>query len=299
MNIRTSCPGGYNKYYMTTSRGGWNKAIQGKPTKEDANVLSNCVGYANGRFSEIIGKEGMDYQFICNAENFIEKAKQYGLEISNKATLGGIMVWGGNGSLAGHVAIVERIDSDNQIFTSESAYNGSAFYNATRTNNNGRWGMSSNYWFRGCIVNPSNPQPTPTPPTPSGDAQIRYIQTTLNKRYNTNLVVDGIFGKETKKGLVKCLQTELNNQGYANPKLVVDGIFGQKTKNACPIVSRGANGWITWSIQCMLYCKGFNVGYLDGIFGYSTETQVRNYQKSVGLIADGIVGKNTFDKLFR
>lgn len=42
MEIRTTCPNN-NKYYITTSAGGWNKAIQGKPTKAGANVLANCV----------------------------------------------------------------------------------------------------------------------------------------------------------------------------------------------------------------------------------------------------------------
>lgn len=116
-------------------------------------------GYANGRFAEIIGKGKVEFQLVCNAENFIEKAKNYGLQVVNYPTLGGIMVWQ-KGSLssrdgAGHVAIVERIDSANQIYTSESSYGGSAFYNATRTNNNGRWGMGSAYAFRGCIVNPA------------------------------------------------------------------------------------------------------------------------------------------------
>lgn len=296
MKIRTTCPNN-NKYYITTSNGGWSWAIQGKPTKSGANVLANCVGYANGRFAEIIGKDKIEYQLVCNAENFIEKAKSYGLQISNTPTLGGIMVWEGLGSLAGHVAIVERIDSPNQVYTSESAYGGSAFYNATRTNSNGRWGMGSNYRFRGCIINPSNPQPEPTPPTPSGDEQIRYIQKTLNNHYNTNLVVDGYYGPNTHKGLVIALQTELNKQ--YNAGLIVDGIFGPKTKAKCPVVSRGANGWITWTIQCMLYCKGYNPGYLDGVYGNGTENQIRNFQKNNGLVADGICGRNTFDKLFR
>ena len=153
MEMRTTCPS-INKYYLTTSKGGWNLAIEGKPTKAGANVLANCVGYANGRFAEIQETQGIKYQFICNAENFIDKARTYKLEVSNSPTLGGIMVWEGKGSLAGHVGIVERIDNVNQIFTSESAYGGTAFYNKTRTNDNGRWGMSSNYKFLGCIVNP-------------------------------------------------------------------------------------------------------------------------------------------------
>ena len=293
MEMRTTCPGGYNKYYMTTSRGGWNKAIQGKPTKEDANVLSNCVGYANGRWNEILNRGRMDYQFICNAENFIEKAQQYGLQISNTPTLGGIMVWEGLGSLAGHVAIVERIDNSNKIFTSESAYNGSAFYNKTRDNNNGRWGMSSNYRFRGCIVNPSNPQPDPKP---TGDEQIRYIQAKLNERYGTNLEVDGLFGPATKKGLTLALQKEDNWQYGAG--LVEDGIMGNNTARKSPVVRYGADGWITWTIQCMLYCKGYNPGYLDGKYKDKTKTALLDFQKSNGLTADAVVGYNTYLKLF-
>ena len=159
MNIRNSIPEKGNKFYNTVSNGGFSLCIKGKPTQSGRNVLSNCVGYACGRFNEIIGS--MKYATLnCNAENFIERAKSIGLEISNVPTLGGIMVWQKGASLgskdgAGHVAIVERIDNSNQIYTSESAYGGTAFYNVLRTNNNGRWGMNSNYKFRGCIKNPS------------------------------------------------------------------------------------------------------------------------------------------------
>lgn len=69
------------------------------------------------------------------------------------------MVWQ-KGSLdwqdgAGHVGIVEKILDDNTIYTSESAWGGSAFYNSTRNNNNGRWGMGAAYKFRACIINPA------------------------------------------------------------------------------------------------------------------------------------------------
>lgn len=112
----------------------------------------------------------------CNAENFIERAKNtYGLQVVSYPTLGGIMVWQKGSTLsgndgAGHVAIVERIDSANQIYTSESGYGSSAFWNSVRTNSNGRWGLGSGYTFRGCIVNPAigdvhyvTPTPAPTP----------------------------------------------------------------------------------------------------------------------------------------
>ena len=158
MEIRNKKPEAGNKFYTRKSSGGYSTCIKGKPT-DKCDVLSNCVGYACGRFNEIIGE--MKYPSLnCNAENFIERAKSLGLEISDVPTLGGIMVWRKGNTLgssdgAGHVAVVERIDSNNQIFTSESNYGGEAFFNSTRTNSNGRWGLSSKYSFRGCIVNPA------------------------------------------------------------------------------------------------------------------------------------------------
>lgn len=159
MKMRISKPESGNKFYNTVSNGGWSHCIVGKPTDKGCNVLANCVGYACGRFNEIIGS--MKYPYLnCNAENFIERARQYGLKISDKPVLGGIMVWqkgvtlSGNDG-AGHVAIVEKIIDNNTIYTSESGYGSSAFWNSTRSNSNGRWGMASSYKFRGCIINPS------------------------------------------------------------------------------------------------------------------------------------------------
>lgn len=160
MNIRTTKPEAGNKFYITKSKGGYSSCIQGSPTDSQCNVLANCVGYACGRFNEIIGS--MKYPALnCNAENFIERARNtYGLEISPVPTLGGIMVWQKGATLsgndgAGHVAVVEKIIDSNTIYTSESGYGSSAFWNSTRRNSNGRWGLGSGYTFRGCIVNPA------------------------------------------------------------------------------------------------------------------------------------------------
>ena len=81
MEIRNKKPESGNKFYTRTASGGYSACIKGKPTDE-CDVLSNCVGYACGRFNEIIGD--MKYPSLnCNAENFIERAKSKGLEISD------------------------------------------------------------------------------------------------------------------------------------------------------------------------------------------------------------------------
>ena len=74
-----------------------------------------------------------------------------------------------------------------------------------------------------------------------------------HEKYCLNISVDNIYVNETKKALVKGLQTELNKQ--FGSKLAVDGIFGTNTYNACINVRKGAEGNITWLILSMLNCK--------------------------------------------
>lgn len=166
-SIRKSKPGAGNKHYIRTANGGYSNCIKGNPTDKNCNVLSNCVGYAIGRaseiYSEITGYKGNYFNFLQgDAENFYSKAKKKGLVITSYPVAGGIMVWskgkvGVNKDGAGHVAVVE-IDygkDATKVYISESAYNGSAFYNKTRSKGNGNWGMSSSYKYLGCINNPA------------------------------------------------------------------------------------------------------------------------------------------------
>ena len=93
------------------------------------------------------------------ALDLIDKAKGEGLEISQTPSLGAIIVWAKGQThksedSAGHVAVVEQINSDGSIITSESGYGSSAFW-TTRRRNDGNWGSSSAYRFLGFIKNPS------------------------------------------------------------------------------------------------------------------------------------------------
>ena len=125
---------------------------------------------------------------------------------------------------------------------------------------------------------------------------VARIQAILNDKYGLNIAVDNIYGNETKKALVKGLQIELNKQ--YNRGLTIDGIFGTNTYNACINVRKGAEGNITYLIQAMLVCHSFDID-ADGIFGPATENAVKDFQSRNGLSVDGIVGKNTFNKLFK
>ncbi|CAM2079613.1 MAG: N-acetylmuramoyl-L-alanine amidase [uncultured Clostridium sp.] len=94
---------------------------------------------------------------------------------------------------------------------------------------------------------------------------------------------------------VRELQQECNNQGFS--KQNVDGIAGPATLAGCPILRKGASGNITKLLQEKLVKLGYNTNGVDGIFGSGTYSAVREFQKTRGLSADGIVGQNTWRKL--
>ena len=167
--IRTTRPTSGNKYYIRQANGGYSTCIQGKPTDSQCNVLSNCVGYACGGYNEELNLGYEKYHLNCNAENFIERAIASGLSVYKTPHIGDIIVWEGVGSLAGHVGIVVDVVNSNCIKIAQSGYgNSNPFWVATHYNNNGRWGLSSNYKLRGFIENANykrsnNPAPTPSP----------------------------------------------------------------------------------------------------------------------------------------
>ena len=96
---RYSKPTASNLEYVRTGKGGWSRCCQGSPTDAACDSLANCVGYACGRFNEIyneiMGTTGMKYYGLnCNAENFVERAKEMypELEFSKDPVVGGIIV---------------------------------------------------------------------------------------------------------------------------------------------------------------------------------------------------------------
>ena len=64
-----------------------------------------------------------------------------------------------------------------------------------------------------------------------------------------------------------------------------------------PQIKRGSLSNYVLIAQDDLNTLGFKTGGLDGIFGIQTQNAVKNYQASVGLTVDGIVGCNTWSSL--
>ena len=86
-------------------------------------------------------------------------------------------------------------------------------------------------------------------------------------------------------------------------KLAEDNDIGPISTNAISRnnIKKGSKGQFVKWVQTRLNQKGFSVGRfgVDGSFGNDTNNAVINFQKSRGLVADGIVGINTVRELLK
>lgn len=151
---RLTAPSKSDKNFIHYSKGGYNTCIM--IDKSTGSVLPNCVGYAQGRLLEILGKKAVNWKLpACNAEDWLETAQKNGFKTGMTPKLGAIAVFRAgtthNGSDgAGHVAVVEEIKSNGDIVVSQSAYGGTEFYLSTITKASG-YMYASNRPFLGFI----------------------------------------------------------------------------------------------------------------------------------------------------
>ena len=229
---RLTKPEAGNKYYNRISSGGYSGAIQGNPVCQGLDVLANCVGYAAGRFNEIIGKEMFVYfKYPPNAEDFYDTGVKEGLKVGQAPKLGAIIVWAKGKTWtasdgAGHVAVVEKINTDGSIITSESGYGcKNPFWTSHREKGSGNWGCGTEYRFLGFVYQPEDtPSPIPSGLIKKGDKgeSVVWLQTELTRwGYLPKCQIDGDFGKITLGALCGF---QLENG------LDVDGICGDATK---------------------------------------------------------------------
>lgn len=229
---RLSAPSTSDENWIHTSKGGKNSCI----LITGNSVLPNCVGYAWGRFMEVLGSTPKLSR--GNAEDWYGYT-QDGYKRGQTPKLGAVICWrkgraGNENDGAGHVAIVEKINSDGSIVISQSGYKSSRFWTCTVK----KGYALSGYVFQGFIYNPAVPSGSNntldtglerevelkvnTLKKGSTGSQVKTIQRILACRYGLpeELVIDGLFGNITDK-YVKAFQ-EVKG-------LIVDGIVGEKT----------------------------------------------------------------------
>lgn len=141
---RTTAPETTDKHYYSDN-----------PFYQSGYGLPNCTCYAWGRFYELLGTKPK--LSLSDAENWYSHSDGYGR--GNTPKLGAVICWkrgqvGNDADGAGHVAVVEQINADGSIVTSNSAWDSTFFYMQTLTPESG-YTWNSVYQFQGFIYNPA------------------------------------------------------------------------------------------------------------------------------------------------
>jgi peptidoglycan hydrolase-like protein with peptidoglycan-binding domain len=106
--------------------------------------------------------------------------------------------------------------------------------------------------------------------------------------------IDGVQGPKTRRA-IRILQRRRG--------LAVDGLAGPRTRAALGpwarplfgtrVIRRRMTGYDVGVLQFLLSRRGLRPGRLDARFGARTQQAVRRFQRSKGLLADGVVGRRT------
>lgn len=126
----------------------------------------------------------------------------------------------------------------------------------------------------------------------AGDPDVAALQVGLRKHRVYAGAVDGVLGSGTVAA-VKRLQQKAG--------LAVDGVPGTQTRSALGrygrrapfgrrLLAQGMRGWDVAALQFALSWHGFPSGNFDGVFGGSTESALRKFQRWAGLAPDGRAG---------
>lgn len=127
----------------------------------------------------------------------------------------------------------------------------------------------------------------PTEQTGATGNDVKSLQMMLNAR-GAKLTVDGDFGPNTLAA-VKAFQSA--------HKLTVDGVVGPHTWSAVIVTTQsGSSGAAVSALQQQLNAHGAQLT-VDGKFGSTTVTAVRNYQSSHKLTVNGVANLQTWESL--
>lgn len=149
-------PSNMYPWWIRIQNGGNSPCILGNPPYQTGCTLSNCVGWAWGRYCQIRGSADPLLP-TGNAGQWWRQAQINGKNTGSEPALGAVICFDG------HVAIVEEIAADGSFINcSESDWGGAAFIYRTRYRSQ-NWSFTGYSPFQGFIYQDDQPTPGPGP----------------------------------------------------------------------------------------------------------------------------------------
>lgn len=147
----------------------------------------------------------------------------------------------------------------------------------------------------------------PTETTAKTDSNVLKGQKWLNKNYGSTLKKymketlseNGSYGEKSRFAAV-CVWKDLCNRKYKTKLDPSNSNFLSSCKKAAKkaTIKKGASGTFVYLAEFILSAKGYYFGAMDASFGSGLTASVKSFQKEKGLTADGVIGPNTWYKLF-
>ena len=220
---RTTAPETSNSFYYANN-----------PFYQSGYGLPNCTCYAWGRFYELSGSRPT--LSLGDAENWFGYSDGY--QRGQIPKLGAVICWrrgavGDDSDGAGHVAVVEQINADGSIVTSNSAYGSTLFYMETLTKESG-YTWNSKYTFQGFIYNPVDfGSGSYTPPNPISENRYLSLE---EMKINAEYIAWYLMGKGWTLNAIAGMLGNMETESTINP-----GIWQNFAVNVGP-----AFGLVQW-----------------------------------------------------
>lgn len=230
-------------------------------------------------------------------------------KLGNTPKLGALVIF-----RQSHMGRVLSVDSKNKTFecgegnTSNRKYERNGDSCAVKTYSwNDRKIKSFCYIDYEASTKDSGSTAKPAETTKKEGSNVKKGQKWLNSCYGTKLEnylgekleTDGIYGEKSRAAAVCIWKDVLNRKNGSNLNPANKNFLDSCKKAAKKAtIKQGASGTFVYLVEFVLSAKGFYFGAMDASFGSGLTASVKSFQKEKVLTADGVVGPETWYKLF-